>query len=176
MTYDQARDHDQLGMLEAAIGQFINRYMANPPGPNRQTIILFPGGLGSRLVRADSPYQDGVPGQVSNYDTVWLDCTVLSGAALDLQMQGDIDLDNRFIIADGFVHFALADVKPYDGFIQWCTDRNLDWFRFWLKSEEDPDPTKATQYIRWQELRKLQQENDRKAADDSALTSQKRDH
>ena len=38
-------------------------------------------------------------------------------------------------------------------------DRNLDWFRFWLKSEEDPDPTKATQYIRWDELRKLQQEN-----------------
>ncbi len=139
MTYNQARDHDQLGMLEAAIGQFINRYMANPPGPNRQTIILFPGGLGSRLVRADSPYQDGVAGQVFNYDTVWLDCTVLSGAALDLPMQGDIDLDNRFIIADGFVHFALADIKPYDGFIQWCTDRNLDWFVFGWDWRRRPD-------------------------------------
>lgn len=27
--------------------------------------------------------------------------------------------------------------------------RNLDWFRFWLKDEEDPDPAKAEQYKRW---------------------------
>lgn len=27
--------------------------------------------------------------------------------------------------------------------------RNLDWFRFWLKGEEDPDPAKADQYARW---------------------------
>jgi hypothetical protein len=35
--------------------------------------------------------------------------------------------------------------------------RNLDWFRFWLKGEEDPDPAKAEQYARWRELRKLQE-------------------
>jgi dipeptidyl aminopeptidase/acylaminoacyl peptidase len=29
----------------------------------------------------------------------------------------------------------------------------VDWFRFWLKGEEDPDPAKAGQYIRWRELR-----------------------
>jgi hypothetical protein len=33
---------------------------------------------------------------------------------------------------------------------------NVDWFRFWLKGEEDPDPAKAEQYKRWRELRKLQ--------------------
>jgi hypothetical protein len=27
--------------------------------------------------------------------------------------------------------------------------RNLDWFRFWLLGEEDPDPAKAAQYARW---------------------------
>ena len=32
-------------------------------------------------------------------------------------------------------------------------DRNLDWFRFWLKGEQDPDPTKAEQYKRWSHLR-----------------------
>jgi dipeptidyl aminopeptidase/acylaminoacyl peptidase len=32
--------------------------------------------------------------------------------------------------------------------------RNIDWFRFWLKGEEDPDPAKAEQYARWRELRK----------------------
>jgi hypothetical protein len=35
----------------------------------------------------------------------------------------------------------------------------LDWFRFWLKDEEDPDPTKAEQYSRWRKLRKQQKEN-----------------
>ena len=31
--------------------------------------------------------------------------------------------------------------------------RNLDWFRFWLKGEEDPDPDKAEQYKRWRNYR-----------------------
>jgi dipeptidyl aminopeptidase/acylaminoacyl peptidase len=31
--------------------------------------------------------------------------------------------------------------------------RNLDWFRFWLKGEEDNDPAKGEQYRRWEELR-----------------------
>ncbi len=35
---------------------------------------------------------------------------------------------------------------------------SLDWFRFWLKGEEDPDPAKADQYKRWRELRKMQEE------------------
>jgi len=34
--------------------------------------------------------------------------------------------------------------------------RNVDWYRFWLKGEEDSDPVKAGQYSRWRELRKLQ--------------------
>ncbi len=31
--------------------------------------------------------------------------------------------------------------------------RNLDWFRFWLLGEEDPDPAKAVQYARWRQMR-----------------------
>lgn len=41
----------------------------------------------------------------------------------------------------------------------------VDWFRFWLKEEEDPDPAKAEQYDRWRELRNLQQEDERKAGE-----------
>jgi len=37
----------------------------------------------------------------------------------------------------------------------------VDWFRFWLKDEEDLDPAKAPQYARWRELRKLQEQNAR---------------
>jgi dipeptidyl aminopeptidase/acylaminoacyl peptidase len=43
-------------------------------------------------------------------------------------------------------------------------ERNLDWFRFWLKGEEDPDPAKTAQYIRWHVLRTLQEQNDKKSA------------
>jgi dipeptidyl aminopeptidase/acylaminoacyl peptidase len=32
---------------------------------------------------------------------------------------------------------------------------NVDWFCFWLKGEEDPDPTKAEQYTRWRKLRSV---------------------
>ena len=35
----------------------------------------------------------------------------------------------------------------------WVYERNLDWFRFWLKGEEDNNPAKAEQYQRWRKLR-----------------------
>jgi dipeptidyl aminopeptidase/acylaminoacyl peptidase len=40
---------------------------------------------------------------------------------------------------------------------------SVDWFRFWLQGYEDPDPAKAEQYARWRELRKLQEENEKKS-------------
>jgi len=40
----------------------------------------------------------------------------------------------------------------------------VDWFRFWLKGEEDADPTKADQYARWHELRKLHEEDMKRLA------------
>jgi dipeptidyl aminopeptidase/acylaminoacyl peptidase len=36
----------------------------------------------------------------------------------------------------------------------WVNQRNLDWFLFWLKDEEDTDPIKADEYSRWREMRK----------------------
>lgn len=44
--------------------------------------------------------------------------------------------------------------RPWDRLISQGT--NIDWFAFWLKGEEDPDPTKAQQYARWRDLRDLQ--------------------
>ncbi|HEY6249494.1 MAG TPA: prolyl oligopeptidase family serine peptidase, partial [Candidatus Angelobacter sp.] len=42
----------------------------------------------------------------------------------------------------------------------WVYQRNLDWFRYWLKSEEDPDSAKAEQYVRWHKLQKLGPKDD----------------
>lgn len=40
---------------------------------------------------------------------------------------------------------------------------SVDWFRFWLQDHEDPDPNKKEQYERWRDLRKLQEENEKKS-------------
>jgi dipeptidyl aminopeptidase/acylaminoacyl peptidase len=39
---------------------------------------------------------------------------------------------------------------------------NVDWFRFWLKDEQDPDPAKADQYKRWRKLRELHEQDMKK--------------
>jgi hypothetical protein len=36
----------------------------------------------------------------------------------------------------------------------------VDWFRFWLKGEEDQDPAKARQYARWRHLRALRDQKE----------------
>jgi hypothetical protein len=46
--------------------------------------------------------------------------------------------------------------KPLDRMVS--QQGNVDWFCFWLRREEDPDPAEAEQYKRWRELRKLQEE------------------
>jgi hypothetical protein len=43
--------------------------------------------------------------------------------------------------------------KPWDRMVS--QQGNVDWFCFWLKGEEDPDPAKAEQYKRWHNLRAL---------------------
>lgn len=42
-------------------------------------------------------------------------------------------------------------VKPLER--QASMQTNVDWYRFWLKGEEDPNPAKAAQYVRWRAMR-----------------------
>ncbi len=56
-------------------------------------------------------------------------------------------------------------VRPWERMVSQGGD--VDWFDFWLNGHEDPDPAKAEQYARWRKLRKLQEENERKAASPS---------
>ncbi len=50
-------------------------------------------------------------------------------------------------------------------------ERNLDWFRFWLKGEEDSNPAKAEQYHRWRHLRELQNAEDKGSTQTPASAS-----
>jgi hypothetical protein len=45
-------------------------------------------------------------------------------------------------------------VKPWERLTS--QQGNVDWFCFWLKGEEDPDPGKREQYERWCALRTTQ--------------------
>jgi len=72
------------------------------------------------------------------------------------------------------LHVAMKDAgKPVETYvfpgeyhIKWqpqhklaVAERAIDWFRFWLKDEEDSDPAKAEQYVRWRLLRELRYRN-----------------
>jgi dipeptidyl aminopeptidase/acylaminoacyl peptidase len=46
-------------------------------------------------------------------------------------------------------------------------ERNLDWFRFWLRGEKDPTPEKRDQYARWEQMR-ARQRADREHAERGA--------
>ncbi len=51
-------------------------------------------------------------------------------------------------------------VKPWEQLTS--QQATVDWFRFWLKGEEDPLPAKAEQYSRWHDLRYAQMEKGKK--------------
>ena len=60
--------------------------------------------------------------------------------------------------------------KPWDRMTS--QQGNVDWFCFWLKGEEDPDPAKAEQYKRWRELRSLQGRTASSRPSVSSMTNQ----
>jgi pimeloyl-ACP methyl ester carboxylesterase len=145
MSYDSTRDAEQLRMIDPSIDDFIHRYnnSSGPGNGQRQTVILFPGGLASTLKRATQPYLDSTTtAQMFAYDTVWLTWEDFVGGALDLQItkaNGKYrDKDDRIIIADGTVD--ILGWTFYDGFTDWCTKKGLDYFVFgwdWRRRIQD---------------------------------------
>jgi pimeloyl-ACP methyl ester carboxylesterase len=130
-AYDDARDQAYLDRLAGDIAEFVQNYDGTQ---SKGTVFLFLGGLASQLVRADAAY----PATPSNYDLLWLDFwDILSGTAIDLQMAGDDDYLDQFILPDGPIDSILVQPAPYDGFIQWCEQNDIDLFVFgwdWRRS------------------------------------------
>ena len=105
----------------------------------RQTIIFFPGGLASRLLRAKTPYNANISAPQSfDFDgqEVWLSAWTFGHPelnALKLRMHKEADRfyhdeDDRIIIADGCIKFA--GITPYDDFADWCKDNDINLFIF----------------------------------------------
>ena len=143
MTYSATRDREQLRYLEVDIASFIQAYQSRPPGIQRRTLFLFPGGMGSQLLRARTRYQTGGPQtQTFQYDPVWLTLGTFLGDSLNLKMHdvGGVyqDLGDRIIIPYGSVEFL--GLTPYTRFIAWCELNDIDWFVFgwdWRRRLED---------------------------------------
>jgi hypothetical protein len=157
MSYAGTRDSEQLRFLDVAIAQFIQRYTSNPSTGQRRTLFLFPGGIGSQLLRARTPYRDAIATpQTFQYDKVWLTLQTFAGDALKLEMHRDPrdppaverDLEDRIIIADGAVEFLT--LRPYHQFTRWCEHNHLDWFIFgwdWRGRLEDTVSLFLTQFL-----------------------------
>ncbi len=140
ISYAENRDTEHLRLLKPAISNFITR-VQNPLNTSstcpRQTVFFFPGGMATQLLRATQPFQEGltVP-KVFTYEPepVWLKLGCFTaGAARDLQMHRDAagtfrDKADRIIVANGLVN--LVGCTPYDGFLAWCANNNLDVFVF----------------------------------------------
>lgn len=133
MSYSEARESEQLRILEKPIRDFIARYRTNPAPPDkRKTLILLPGGMGSRLRRANKKYDDnlGLPPGIK-YKTIWLNAGTFLGDALKIEMTTDPqgqhrDHKNKMIVAAGRV--KLFGITPYERFLDWCDRQRLDWF------------------------------------------------
>jgi hypothetical protein len=144
MNYQETRDNEQLRFLDDSIAKFINEF-----SESRQTVIFFPGGLASRLLRAKTPYKANISTpQRFDFDDqeVWLSAWTFGHPelnALKLRMHKEADgfyhdEEDRIIIADGCIKFA--GITPYGDFVHWCKDNEINLFIFgwdWRRPLDD---------------------------------------
>src|SRR5262249_53743945 len=114
--------------LQKSIDKFVTSLTQNDVGPSsRRTIILFPGGMGSRLRRGNIADNGlGAP-PAEDFDTAWL--TPETFLSVDnLQMMGDVDYENKYVIARGAIE--LCGLSPYEKFGHWCEANQFDLYIF----------------------------------------------
>jgi len=134
-----SRDAAYANRLQPAIEQFASQFKISSHSnvDNRRTVFLFPGGLGSQLVRSFESFPD----PVQFFDRVWLDAELLLDAPRLTMLPGDIDSEQKCIVPDGCVDIpGIVFLSPYDNFVQWCRLNSIDLFVFgwdWRRSVQD---------------------------------------
>ena len=125
MTYQTERDAEQLAtlMTKSLISFLATRVISRTP-------IAKP----SFCSPAEWAHSSCGPARQSRTGrltfTIWCGSTarIICGAAAHLRMQGDIDFDGQFVIADGPVNFP--PLTPYEGFINKCNQQQIDYLIF----------------------------------------------
>jgi pimeloyl-ACP methyl ester carboxylesterase len=139
MTYATSRDDAFSTRIEAAIEDFASQYELNAySSVPKRTIFLFPGGLGSELMRSFQAY----PGAALSFEKVWLDAGIWDDDIPHLKMLiGDIDTEQKYIVPASCVDIpGPAFLHAYEVFIQWCRRNSIDLFVFgwdWRRSVQD---------------------------------------
>jgi dipeptidyl aminopeptidase/acylaminoacyl peptidase len=139
------------------------QYLKNSLGPDQKSE--------QEAIYGTKPFGDGLktwekwaPG--FNLDKVRtplrLEATSGPGAVLgEWEIYTSLRLQGKPVDLVSFPNGVHELVKPWERFAS--QQGNVDWFRFWLKGEEDPDPAKAEQYACWRELREFQESNEKKS-------------
>jgi hypothetical protein len=121
--YEAGRDRELMARLDLAIDRFAAKYDGDLSS-DRKTVFLFPGGMGSQLLRADRPY-DRPP---FSYGVSWLAPNILRGEARNLAIAADgVDLGQRYVLPENGIDFdcAVAHLHPYARFARWCEANSL---------------------------------------------------
>ena len=103
MAYTDGLTAEQILQMDGAIGTFLDSYATHRLTPQQRTVIFFPGGMGSELVRANRAYNPGLPTGSYGFETIWVDLpkVFFDEGALLLQMNGEQDSNDRFIVGHG---------------------------------------------------------------------------
>lgn len=135
---------EQLKHMNGAIDTFLGSYKASRNDhPDRQkTVLFFPGGMGSELSQANNAFGSG--GNYTPYNQFWYDWfqIQIQDHALWLQMRReadgvDYDSGKKFILASGEFNNCLY--APYDGFVDWCGQNQLDLLVCGWDNRRNPD-------------------------------------
>jgi dipeptidyl aminopeptidase/acylaminoacyl peptidase len=116
---------------------------------------------------ADQLRSMGYPGATADGHAFWREMSLVENAArIDTPLLMQLS-DNEFRLALEAYSALREQGKPVEMYVypgEFHTKdqpihrlavykRNLDWFSFWLQHREDPDPSKRSQYARWEALR-----------------------
>src|SRR6266480_2268555 len=134
-----SRDAAYVDRIQPAIEDFASQFEINSHSNlgKRRTIFLFPGGIGSQLMRAFQTFPD----PPKSFEKVWLDAGLFFDAPHLTILSGGADTEQKYIVPDGCVDIpGVAFLGPYENFIQWCRLNSIDLFVFgwdWRRSVQD---------------------------------------
>ena len=107
--------------------------------PNKETILMLPGGLASQLERSSNRFST-IPQDYENYENVWIDLgTIFKKEAEKLEMNDELrDKGNHIIIPNGPLESFVQN--PYDETKRYFRDNDYNYFSWgfdWRRSIEE---------------------------------------
>ena len=133
MEYQYARRREIIQAHERQIEEFARTYK-----PQRPTVLLIPGGMGSQIDRSKKAY-GGAGSLPLRYDPIWMDTgIVFDKEALQLEiLPNDVDIGRHICIPNGPLRFLL---KPYNETEKYFSDKDFNYLVFgfdWRRSIQE---------------------------------------